>query len=857
MEIDLELPSGQEDKLDTSSDTNIGDIDGLRAGEEEINSPITNSSFKGNLRLNVGENISARGAAVEEDTPGLDTFGKEVKSYEPQIGLEFETKEAAYSFYREYARSVGFGITIKASRRSKKSGKFIDVKIACCRFGRKSESGTIVNSRSCPKTDCKASMHMKRRQDEKWYIYSFIKEHNHEICPDDFYYALRGRGKQSGITACQKKGMQVALNEVDIHALFEFFMLMQDENPNFFYAIDLDHEKRMRNVFWVDSKNRHDYSNFSDVVFFDSTYFRNKYRVPFVPIVGVNNHFQLMLLGCALIGEETTSTFVWLMRTWLRSVGGQTPKLVITDEGRSLEEAITEVFPDTHHCLCLWNVLRKIPENLVHIVNRSESFMTKFNKCIFRSWTKEEFEKKWWKIVDKFELREDEWLQSLYVNREKWVPTYMSDTFLAGMCSTERSKCISSLFDKYLHKDTSCKEFLDQYKVFLLDRYEEEAKADFQAHHDLLVLKSPSPFEKQMSTLYTHTIFKEFQAEVLGIVSCTLQKKCEDEAIVTYQVDDFEEQQNFIVAWNEADLCICCLCHSFEYKGFLCRHAMIVLQMCGVSNIPSHYILQRWTKTAKIRQSDSEISSRRRYRVQRFNDLFKRAIKLGEEGSLSQENFNIVIYALHEAMEQCVGVNASVKCVLEPITPANQGFLSTEEENQTNNFAKASKKKKIHKNRKVQCETEERTSAVQDTNLQMLNSGAHSRDNSFVPPQDMLGMEGGSRRPTVDCYFGAEQSLQGMGQLNSLSSIPDGYYGNQQGMQGLGQLNSMPLHVSHYGPRQSLQGLLQGQLGFRAPAMHGCFNIQDSLQDMEQSGGGSRKLHNNVSKRLHDKHLLR
>ena len=58
MEIGLDLLSGQEDKLDTSSDTNIGDIDGLRAGEEVINSPITSSSFKGNLRLNVVENIS-------------------------------------------------------------------------------------------------------------------------------------------------------------------------------------------------------------------------------------------------------------------------------------------------------------------------------------------------------------------------------------------------------------------------------------------------------------------------------------------------------------------------------------------------------------------------------------------------------------------------------------------------------------------------------------------------------------------------------------------------------------------------------------------------------------------------------
>lgn len=829
MEIDLELPSGQ-DKLDTRLDTNFGGTDGLLAGEDEINSPRTGRDVEGNPGPDIGENLSTSGEGANENALGLDAFGKQVKSFEPQKGLEFESKEAAYSFYREYARSVGFGITIKASRRSKKSGKFIDVKIVCSRFGSKRESSTTSSSRSCPKTDCKASMHMKRRQDGKWFIYSFVKEHNHEICPDDFYHTLRGRSKQSDIVVCQKKGLQLALDEVDVQVLLEYFMFMQDEFPNFFYAIDLDHEKRMRNVLWVDSISRHDYCNFYDVVLIDSSYVRNKYKVPFVPIFGVNHHFQLMLLGCALIGEETTSTFVWLMRTWLRAMGGQIPKVIITDEGKSLEEAITEVFPDTRHCFCLWHVLRKIPENLSHIVNRSENFMLKFNKCIYQSWTNEEFETKWWKMVDKFELRDDEWLQSLYRNRKKWVPAYMSGTFLAGMCTTERSEYILCLLNKYIQKESKFKEFIDQYKVFWHDRCEEEARADFETHHNPPMLKSLSPFEKQMSTVYTHAIFKKFQVEVLGTVACSLRKECEDEAVVTFRVEDFKERQNFIVAWNEADLRICCSCRSFEYNGFLCRHTMIVLQMSGVSNIPSHYILQRWTKDAKIRKSNSEISSRLHYRVQRFNDLCKRAIKLGEEASLSQETYNTVICALQKAMEQCVGVNNSVKCVSEP-----NSLLCIEGENQGNSVVKTSKKKKIYKKRKVQSETEVITSGVQDSNQQMgqLNSGAHSLDNTFAPQQD----------------------IPGMGQLISLSSIRDGYYSNQQAIQGLGQLNSIPMRVGHYGPQQSLQGLLQGQLGFRAATMHGCFNIRDSLHDMEQSVVGSRQFQNIVSKPLQDKHL--
>ncbi|XP_052175026.1 protein FAR1-RELATED SEQUENCE 2 isoform X2 [Diospyros lotus] len=856
MDIDLELPAGQKDKPDARLDTEVGDdTNGLQLEEEEANYPKLCGNDEENLGLNIGENISTSREGVDEVALGLDSSDKELKSYEPQNSLEFDSKEAAYSFYREYARAVGFGITIKASRRSKKSGNFIDVKIACSRYGSKRESSMIANSRSCPKTDCKASMHMKRRQDGKWFIYSFVKEHNHEICPSDFHYALRGRSKQSGNVACQKKGLQLALDEVDVQVLLEYFILMQDDNINFYYAIDLDHENRMRNVFWIDAKSRNDYNSFCDVVFFDSSYIRSRYKVPFLPIVGVNNHFQLILLGCALIGEETASTFVWLMRTWLRAVGGQTPKVIITDEGKSLEEAIKEVLPDARHCFCLWHVLRNIPENLGHKVNSFENFMMKFNKCIRQYWKIEEFEKKWWKMVDKFELRENEWLQSLYENRKKWIPAYMHDTFLAGICTAERSECISSLFDKYIHREMTCKEFINKYKEFLYDRCEAEAKADFEIHHDSPTLRSHSPFEKQMSTVFTIAIFKKFQVEVLGTVACSMQKECEDEAAVRFRVYDLEEQENFLVVWSEANLRVSCSCHSFEYKGFLCRHAMKVLQISGVSSIPTHYIPRRWTKVAKIRLLNSELSRKFPYRVQRFNDLCKRAIELGEKGSFTQETYNIVINALQEAMKHCVSANNSVRSVLEPNSFATHGSLSIEEENQSNNLAKASKKKKLHKKKKVQSETEVITSGMQDSTRKMgqLNSGAHCLDNTFVPQQDILGMEVGLRTPTVDDYYSAQQSVQGVvrGPFNSLSSSPDGYYSSQQGMQGMGQLNSIPLRLGHYGSQQSLQGLLHEQLGLRAAAMHGCFGIHDSLQNMPV---GSRQFHNVAAKHLHDKH---
>ncbi|KAK6147750.1 hypothetical protein DH2020_018662 [Rehmannia glutinosa] len=611
MEIDLELASGQEGRLNAPMDIRNDD----------------------NERNEVGNEIVGGGDGVDFNAVNDNKSG--INSYMPQNGMEFETKESAYSFYREYARLVGFGITIKASRRSKKSGKFIDIKIACSRFGSKRPSSTAISPRACPKTDCKASMHIKKYPEGKWFVFSFVEEHNHEICPDDFYNAVRGKKNQSTNVVCQKKGLQLALDERDVRFLLDCFMQMQAEAPGFYHVIDFDKDARMRNVFWVDSKGRRDYVHFSDVVFFDTHYIRSKCNVPFVPVIGVNHHFQFILLGCALIGDETLSTFIWLMRTWLRAVSGRSPKVIITDNDKSLVEATSEVFPDAFHCFCPWHVFRDVGPNLSQKLTEFEVFVTKLKKCVYGSWTKEEFEKRWQKMVNKFDVTDNKWIQSLYEDRRKWIPTFMRNVFLGGFCTVERSQSVASYFDKYLQKGTTIEVFIDHYKLFLHESCEAEAKAQIKDQHAPPALISHSPFEKQMSKLYTHAIYKKFQAEVSGIVACTVGKEGEDERTIAYRVVDLERKQCFTVSWNKRKYDICCLCHLFEYSGFLCRHALSVLQLSGISTIPSNYILKRWTQKAKMRDTAHQASINTNFRIERLNDLCKLAIELGEEGSLS------------------------------------------------------------------------------------------------------------------------------------------------------------------------------------------------------------------------------
>ncbi|XP_056159800.1 protein FAR-RED IMPAIRED RESPONSE 1 [Syzygium oleosum] len=720
MRIDLEQPLGGRYKeatlLNANGDTiHCGD-EGLVGDGHVINPPMVTEVEREKDGPNLGKWSSDN---REKNHATEDVNGNSSKNTEPHDGMEFESKEEAFSFYREYAKSVGFAAIIKASRRSRISGKFIDAKFACTRYGNKREpaadamaepiSTTDIiaipikkkrgrTNQSGSKTDCKAGMHVKRRKDGRWVIHSLIKEHNHEIFPDEAYYfrhhrnsnqddsqgdtlhAIRARTKKMfvsmtrqscgdkklqsqkvGLTNQPKNDQHLRLDEGDTQLMLDHLMFMQDQNPNFFYAVDLNPEQRLRNVFWVDAKGRIDYGNFGDVVFFDTTYIKSEFRLPFAPFIGVNHHCQSFLLGCALLADETKSTYVWLMQAWLRAMGGHAPQVILTDQEKALKEAIAEVLPESRHCFCLWQILSKVPEKIGCMIKQDRNFTKKFHKCIYESSTAEQFEKRWRKMVDRFNLGDNSWFLSAYEDRHQWAPTYMKDIFLAGMSTVQRSDSTISFLDKHLQRKTTFKEFVEQYKTILQEKYEEEAKADFETWHKQPGLKSPSPFGKQMAATYTHAVFKKFQVEVLGVVACHPRKESEDGDIKSFKVQDFEESRDLIVVQSERTLDISCSCRSFELNGFLCRHAMIVLQISGVHNIPSQYILRRWTKDAKsialLRRGSSIIQSR----IDRYNDLCQQAFKLGDEGSLSQESYAIASAVLEEALRKCESINNSTQ----------------------------------------------------------------------------------------------------------------------------------------------------------------------------------------------------
>ena len=76
----------------------------------------------------------------------------------------------------------------------------------------------------------------------------------------------------------------------DVLKLVSFFKDMKAINDEFFYDIQVDKDKSIKNIFWSNASCRGAYQDFGDCVTFDTTYKTNIFHMPLGVFVGTNHH---------------------------------------------------------------------------------------------------------------------------------------------------------------------------------------------------------------------------------------------------------------------------------------------------------------------------------------------------------------------------------------------------------------------------------------------------------------------------------------------------------------------------------------------------------------------------------------
>uniref|UniRef100_A0A803LMZ3 Protein FAR1-RELATED SEQUENCE n=1 Tax=Chenopodium quinoa TaxID=63459 RepID=A0A803LMZ3_CHEQI len=507
----------------------------------------------------------------------------------PAVGMEFESYDDAYNYYNCYAKEVGFRVRVKNSWFKRNSKEKYGAVLCCSSQGFK-RIKDVNRLRKETRTGCPAMIRIRLVDSRRWRILEATLEHNHLLGPRMYktIKTVEADSKRKSLFNSNAEGQTIKLYKAVV----------------------------------IDSSDT----------------------------------------GCLNTSAKETPSFSnHHNQLHLKKGDAQAIYNYLCHRSQTLQSAISEVFPRSLHRYGISLIMRKIPEKLGGLRNY-DAIRKTFAKAVYETLKVGEFEAAWGQMVQQHGIANHEWLRSLYEDRVRWAPVYLKDTFFAGMSTARPADILHPFFEKYVHKQTPLKEFFDKYELALHKKHKEETLSDIESRSSSSLLKTKCSFEQQLSKIYTKEIFQKFQLEVEEMYSCfsTTQLHVDGPYIIFLVKERLlgegnrREIRDYEVYYNRGSAEVRCICSCFNFNGYLCRHALCVLNFNGVEEIPAKYILSRWKKEYKrlyvIDHANNTIDINDR--IQRFNQLYRSALRVVEEGVISIDHYSSASQAFEESLNR-------------------------------------------------------------------------------------------------------------------------------------------------------------------------------------------------------------
>ncbi|XP_057419214.1 protein FAR1-RELATED SEQUENCE 5-like [Lotus japonicus] len=552
--------------------------------------------------------------------------------------FHFANVELAYDFYHWYGRIMGFSARRGTIRRNRK-GEAVQQTFLCHRQGFREEKGICDEMRlRRQKVDFRCGCDAKFRvhidpPSQRWYVTCFQDAHNHDLLPKQHGGLLAAHRKmgtadimsmnsfmKSGISAPQifnsfasqcggyekvgfgQKNMQNQLAKQrrsqcsDGQNAVDYIRWLGLNDELMFERHTEDAEHGVENLFWCDGISRYNYKVFGDVDAFDATYKKNKYRRPVVLFSGVDHHNRTIIFATAIVVTESEQTYVWLLEQFAEAMNQKLPGAVITDGALPMRNAIRRVFPNAHHRLCAWHLL-KIANKRVGI----PEFLNRFRTCMLSDYGIGEFKRRWATMVTDLELENNTWVSEMYDKREMWAATYFRGKFFAGFRTTSRCEGFHSQLLKFVRSRYNLTDFVLHFHRCLSYMRFKELEADFKSGFgDLPLQTNFRGLERSAARILTIEVFNLF-VPVISLAS---------EMIVTefkratgdkrYKVVQYRmESKAWNVYYDPVSDEFKCSCEKMETYGLPCEHILGVLVFLHITELPISLVSKRWTKGAK------------------------------------------------------------------------------------------------------------------------------------------------------------------------------------------------------------------------------------------------------------------
>ncbi|XP_024984090.1 protein FAR1-RELATED SEQUENCE 5-like [Cynara cardunculus var. scolymus] len=280
-------------------------------------------------------------------------------------------------------------------------------------------------------------------------------------------------------------------------------------------------DKELLAIFWADETARSNYREFGYAISFDATFRTNKHAMIFVPFFAIDNHKKSVVVGAALIHNESVVDYTWVLNAFVKAHRRQ-PRFVITNQCALMKQAIPIAFPESKHRLCMWHITKKVKSKgwftwqISNYLQHRTQFVSEFNKLVWNVHLgPNEFEMQWNNLINFYGLRGDPWFDELYEIKESWIPTYYKDYQMSGlMKTTSKSESINAFFNVYALFWHDLVVFLHSFDNAIESQGATHRSLELTTTSTIPRLVSPCKLEAHAAEVYTRMIFFEVQKEL-------------------------------------------------------------------------------------------------------------------------------------------------------------------------------------------------------------------------------------------------------------------------------------------------------------------------------------------------------